>query len=322
MKRSLVRDSRRCELLTDPEAAGNLSSHHEISPVGSAIPSVALPEGWTEGELRTVWGSFSIDGSPAGSLDPYVAEAYGRITATWKLVEHESGKALELGSNPFLMTWMLEQFTDLDVSQANFFDDRGPRTQELEWVDRSGNKQSQSMDMLQFNMEEDRFPYADASFDVVLFCEIIEHLLSDPLNALKEIRRVLKPSGRLVLTTPNVGRLENVIKLLQGAGIYDPYSGFGPYGRHNREYTPHEAYRLLAFAGFDLDQVFTADSVAWDRQSCAELAASVEEMMGAQRLLDLGQYIFIVARPGEDPKTGYPDMFFRSMPEGTIVPWS
>jgi hypothetical protein len=54
----------------------------------------------------------------------------------------------------------------------------------------------------------------------MLFCEIIDHLLMDPL-ALMEIRRVMRPSGRLVLTTPNVNRLDNVLRMVQGVNIYD-----------------------------------------------------------------------------------------------------
>jgi SAM-dependent methyltransferase len=46
-------------------------------------------------------------------------------------------------------------------------------------------------------------PCDDSSFDVVYAAEIIEHLL-DPDLLLSEIRRVLRPGGTLVLTTPNL----------------------------------------------------------------------------------------------------------------------
>jgi SAM-dependent methyltransferase len=45
-------------------------------------------------------------------------------------------------------------------------------------------------------------PFADASFDVVLCREVIEHVESVP-HTLREFRRVLAPGGRLVLTFPN-----------------------------------------------------------------------------------------------------------------------
>ncbi len=44
-------------------------------------------------------------------------------------------------------------------------------------------------------------PYPDSTFDRVLFCEVIEHI-EDDTKALKEIRRVLKSGGRLVVSTP------------------------------------------------------------------------------------------------------------------------
>jgi SAM-dependent methyltransferase len=44
-------------------------------------------------------------------------------------------------------------------------------------------------------------PFDDAVFDIVLCTEMLEHV-PDPGAVLSEIRRVLKPGGRLVMTTP------------------------------------------------------------------------------------------------------------------------
>jgi 2-polyprenyl-3-methyl-5-hydroxy-6-metoxy-1,4-benzoquinol methylase len=44
-------------------------------------------------------------------------------------------------------------------------------------------------------------PYPDETFDAVLFCEVIEHV-EDDVAALREIHRVLKPGGRIVVSTP------------------------------------------------------------------------------------------------------------------------
>jgi len=44
--------------------------------------------------------------------------------------------------------------------------------------------------------------HRDASFDTVFSCETIEHV-PEPVKAVAELARVLKPGGRLFLTTPN-----------------------------------------------------------------------------------------------------------------------
>jgi ubiquinone/menaquinone biosynthesis C-methylase UbiE len=50
-------------------------------------------------------------------------------------------------------------------------------------------------------LEEARFPAE--SFSIVHFSHLIEHV-PDPRGFLKEVRRILKPQGHAVITTPNV----------------------------------------------------------------------------------------------------------------------
>lgn len=61
----------------------------------------------------------------------------------------------------------------------------------------------------------DKLPYPDKSFDLVIALEVIEHLY-DTDFFLDEIRRVLKPKGYLILSTPNLASLSNRLKLLFG----------------------------------------------------------------------------------------------------------
>jgi 2-polyprenyl-3-methyl-5-hydroxy-6-metoxy-1,4-benzoquinol methylase len=47
-----------------------------------------------------------------------------------------------------------------------------------------------------------KIPFASNTFDTVISCETIEHV-PDPKKAVRELLRVLRPGGRLYLTTPN-----------------------------------------------------------------------------------------------------------------------
>lgn len=50
-------------------------------------------------------------------------------------------------------------------------------------------------------MEPDSLPFADATFDGVVLDNVLEHL-SDPHPLLGEIRRVIRPAGRLLVGVP------------------------------------------------------------------------------------------------------------------------
>jgi ubiquinone/menaquinone biosynthesis C-methylase UbiE len=55
-------------------------------------------------------------------------------------------------------------------------------------------------------------PFADASFDVIVSCETIEHL-PEVRSALAEMLRVTRPGGKLFLTTPNYANLTGLYEL-------------------------------------------------------------------------------------------------------------
>ncbi len=287
-----------------------------LLPHPPTFRSFELPTGLTEEKLMQAFTGITIDDSKPGDLDGYALDAFYRCIHSWQLVQNETGRCLELGSNPYFITYLLREHTNLELSLANYFGgEEGKRTQVFTWDDGSG-RQSANLDFDHFNLEESRFPYDDASFEVVVFCEIIEHLLMNPVHTLKEIRRVLKPDGLLVVTTPNVARMNNVLAMADGLSIYDPYSGFGPYGRHNREFTMHELVQLLKFTGFEPETTFTADAHHVDYSGHPRFQDAIR--MVDWRRNDLGQYLFAAVRATKAPEHGLPATLFRSYPEGEI----
>jgi len=89
------------------------------------------------------------------------------------------------------------------------------------------------------------WPLEDASFDVVWASEVIEHV-ADTARWLSEVRRVLRPAGRLLVTTPAHGRLRRTVIALARFE-----SHFAPLGQHLRFYTRRSLDRLLDDFGFD-----------------------------------------------------------------------
>jgi ubiquinone/menaquinone biosynthesis C-methylase UbiE len=84
-------------------------------------------------------------------------------------------------------------------------------------------------------------PFGDGAFDVVWSSEVIEHV-ADTARWLSEARRVLAPQGRLLLTTPDHGRLR---LLLGGVERY-----CDPVGDHLHLYTARSLRALLRDFGF------------------------------------------------------------------------
>ena len=74
-----------------------------------------------------------------------------------------------------------------------------------------------------------RLPFQAGEFDAVVSFETLEHV-NDADGLLNEFARVLKPEGRLILSTPNAA--------MSPAGVRNPF--------HVREYTAGELKQLLA----------------------------------------------------------------------------
>lgn len=162
-------------------------------------------------------------------------------------------KALELGSSPYYMSILLKKYLGYDVTPANYFGDYGDAVTEEGFMKVGSEKHGESYGFhyKQFNLELDPFPYADGEFDIVLCCEILEHLARTPSHVMREAHRVLKPGGHFFISTPNVIRAENIWKILKGYNSWSAYSGFGVYGRHNREYNSWELAELYRVHNFE-----------------------------------------------------------------------
>jgi SAM-dependent methyltransferase len=88
----------------------------------------------------------------------------------------------------------------------------------------------------------DRLPFREASFDSVLFTQVLEHVPS-PDTALREIHRILRPGGRMLLSAPQHWRIHEA-----------PYD-FWRFTRFGLE-------RLLGDVGFEIEEL-SAQGGVW-----------------------------------------------------------
>jgi len=195
-------------------------------------------------------------------LQQFSAEQAQRLALTLEMIPKAApgAKTLEIGSAPYLMSLLLRHVLGYDGTHTNLSHDSGFPSP-ISFVNKeTGNFSEFAWD--EMNVEIDRLPYPDQSFELVLCCEVIEHLTMSPVHMLSEIHRVLKDNGLLILTTPNSLRFSNVRSLNIGHTIYERYrrdSPYAVYGRHNREYTPGELQNLCTELGFSVKSCDTAD---------------------------------------------------------------
>lgn len=220
---------------------------------------------WRECEaIRHYLWSFQLDNAGTDYIKAYVNDALPRFLHTLDMLPFQAGlKVLELGANPYLFTLLMKKFYDFEIYMANFFnsniyyEDITSGTQRI-WSNMFG--EDYSLEYMNFNIELSSYPYQDNTFDMILFCEILEHLIINPLQVFPKLRRIIRPGGLLILTTPNAVRLSNVAHLIEGSNFFDRYHPeFGVYGRHNREFTCEELQVLLQNNGFEMVHLVTLD---------------------------------------------------------------
>lgn len=210
--------------------------------------------------IKDYWLSVLTDYQQTnGSALDYVKCHLDRYLTTLEFIKAKTGDhILELGgSYPHAFTVMLEHtFPQVKLAITSYDEGSDQRKVTL-----NNQKTGKSFDVpsLSFNVEKDRWPLPTESVDIVLCMEIIEHLLLDPCHMFREAHRVLKPNGRLIVTTPNIASLESLYRIyhLKTPYSFGIYSKHGAYGRHNREYVPEEIEQIGQSCGFITDVLTT-----------------------------------------------------------------
>src|SRR5512143_938623 len=151
-------------------------------------------------QLKADLVDFRADLEGEGVRAELITGALPRLLRTLELIPDAlaGGDVLELGSSPYFLSLCLRRLCTGTVRHGNYFGTADKSATDRLVNQRSGEAVTFECDL--FNIETDVFPYPDASFDVVIFSELIEHLGLNPVWTLSEIHRVLRPGGVVVVT--------------------------------------------------------------------------------------------------------------------------
>jgi SAM-dependent methyltransferase len=112
----------------------------------------------------------------------------------------------------------------------------------------------QSILSIRCNLMEEHHSEATEQFDVVVLLEVIEHLPVPPYVIFERIKKFLKPGGMMFLTTPNLFRLRNLVRMILGIEFLDRFmlpsaeQGLG----HQLEYSADHLRWQIEQAGMKL----------------------------------------------------------------------
>jgi SAM-dependent methyltransferase len=186
---------------------------------------------------------------------PLVKRPVDRLqAAVWLASKVNGGSYLEIGAgNGSTLLALQDKYERVVGTELS-----AVRAKELQLL----FKDSPKVEILQNNLEDDGLPFGGEQFDTVSMIAVIEHLF-DPVGALRECHRILKPGGRLIVDTPNIAKWTRRIKLLfgyfpstaslqEGLLCYDRKTPTDLHDEGHLHYFTHRSLRRLAIerAGF------------------------------------------------------------------------
>ena len=125
-----------------------------------------------------------------------------------------------------------------------------------------GFASERGIEVLHYEIGETLAPFSPESLDFLVLGEVLEHLKQPPVRALTELASALKPEGLLLLTTPNIARMQHLHALAAGENFLEPFSEHIPpgadstdYVEHVREYSIREVVDAVEAVGLEVTDV-------------------------------------------------------------------
>ena len=212
---------------------------------------------------------------------------------------------LDLGGSGLFTSLAHQAFSTSKLTVSGFTqDDRDlDSADNLTFLDQYQKKH----ELITFDFDNPPSNAADNSYDLIYCLEVIEHIAIDPAAFLRELLRILKPDGLLMLSTPNITSTASLERLLnyQSPIGYPYFRTFRSSDRHNIEYTPNQLRHLIENSGYSIDKMTTVNS--WTSPSLAMQNFMYHNGISSDMR---GDNIFVLATPsGLEPVEFPPEIY-------------
>jgi SAM-dependent methyltransferase len=195
---------------------------YNLNLLGKLYPMPNLMEGYFNGQLSRWVENFKI-------INKYISK---------------EDKILDVGTYPSYSLVAMKKMgydiygVDIDPSRENNFPEK------------------EGVDLRKCDIETERMPFENKTFDKVILSEVFEHLYINPIFTFNEIKRVLKDNGHLIITTPNGYSIKRIYNFIIGNGAsenpFDEFNKINTIGHrgHIREYSTKEIIDFIEKIGF------------------------------------------------------------------------
>jgi len=171
----------------------------------------------------------------------------------------EGKKILDIGSGIGIMASALQNLgADSTGIDKFIFPDEKQNYYSIQEFDKLKSIwQKENIKIIKSDAVNEKLPFPDKIFDLVICDATIEHLPESPKELFQEVHRVLKDGGAFLVTTPNLASLLKRLRFfLLGRSQHWDLKDFFESGRgfrgHRREFTPDELTKMLKWSSFNI----------------------------------------------------------------------
>lgn len=162
----------------------------------------------------------------------------------------------------------------------------------LHYYDGKGERPNNSVYCQKLDLEQQSLDAQSGTIDLVTSFEMLEHLKYSPSIFMREVNRLLKLNGYLILTTPNATSATAIASILDGKhpALCPLYHRNPKYGRiHPLEYARDQLSDLVTSYGFELKIIASVNMTPFEKDE-------IEAMKKTRDASEYGMHWLVIGK--------------------------